>query len=67
MYVSELIVFMRGHNILCIAEVLRMFMNFIHSFISVYDDAYVYAFVWVFVYIYFKHLPLHYILFYRPV
>ena len=41
MYVSELIVFMRGNNILCIAEVLLMFMNFMNSFISVYDDAYV--------------------------
>ena len=41
MYVSELIVFLRGHNILCIAEVLCMFMNFMNSFISVYDDAYV--------------------------
>ena len=41
MYVFELIVFLRGHNILCIAEVLCMFMNFINSFISIYDDAYV--------------------------
>ena len=40
-YVSELIIFLRGNNILCIAEVLYMFINVINSFISVYDDAYV--------------------------
>jgi len=61
MYVSELIVFMRGNNILCIAEVLFMFINFMNSFISVYDYAYVvcvYACVCVFIY---------YIKYFRPV
>ena len=37
LYVSDLIVFMRC--ILCVAEVLGIFMNVMNSFISVYDDA----------------------------